>query len=67
MSDSSNDKLYERAQELLDEFTSHPSGCDKSLAAAIMRDDLEEIRYWVNTFEGVLAQENFRDYDLAVY
>lgn len=62
-----NIKLLERAAELIDEITGHPSGADRALIAAVDSNDLDEVRYQVRRIEGELAQEHFRDYDLAVF
>jgi hypothetical protein len=62
-----NTNLLERAADLIDELASHPSGADATLIAAIDSNDLEEVRYQVMKIEGELANEHFRNYDLAVF
>lgn len=59
MSTDSNTRLLERAADLLDDLTSHPSGLDTQLEKAIESNDLDEIYRVVCICEGVLAQEHF--------
>jgi len=59
MSNETNTKLLERANELLEEVDSHPAHLDDILAGAIQSGDMEQIQYWVNVVEGTLAQEYY--------
>ena len=59
MSNDTNNNILERAADLLDELTSHPSGLDIQLEKAIESNDLDEIYRVVCICEGVLSQEHF--------
>ena len=59
MSNSTNTALYERAQEAMEELTSHPSGIDKAIQKAIDSHDLEELALLVGRAEGILSEEHF--------
>lgn len=63
MSNSINQELLDRAFDVLDECTSHPSGFDTLLARELNEPvpDLEQVRYYVIALEGALAQENFNE------
>lgn len=68
MSNDNNTILLERAAELIDELTSHPSGADKLIIQAIDSNNLEEVQRLVTKFEGELSQEHFMNHDLiAMY
>lgn len=64
MSNSENDRLLDKAAELLEEISNHPSGFDKKLSEAILSGDLEEVHYWVHKINGELSQEHFHNWDL---
>ncbi len=57
--------LFERAAELIDNLTSHPSGADNQIIAALDANDLQEINRLVCKYEAVLAQEHFEGYQVA--
>lgn len=59
MSHINNEQLFQRAADLLDDLTSHPSGLDIQLEKAIESNDLDEIYRVVCICEGVLSQEHF--------
>lgn len=59
MSHQANVELEERALELLETTTNHPSGYDRLLAAAVCAEDWDEVHHWVNRLEGELAIEHF--------
>lgn len=61
MSNEVNSNLFERAADLLDDFTNHPSGLDKQLEKAVESNDLDEIHRIVTICEGLLAQEHFHE------
>ena len=67
MSNISNTNLIERASELAEEITNHPSGYDKLLLNAIKANDLTEVSRLVSVVESGLAQEHFHNFDLGVY
>lgn len=64
---SSNTKLLERAYELAEDITNHPSGYDKRIRQLIEDNNLEELQHVVTKIESELAQEHFYGYDLAVF
>lgn len=61
MSHHNNTLLLERALEVLEECTSHPSGFDKLLATEINKThpDLDQVNYYVTMLEAALSQEYF--------
>jgi hypothetical protein len=59
MSNKTNDELVERANELIEEITNHPSGYDKVLQNALNSGDLDKLFFTVSVVEGELAKENF--------
>lgn len=59
MSNQSNTELLERANELLEDITNHPSGYDKLLQKAIDDNDLVGIRYLTTFIEGELSKDHF--------
>lgn len=59
MSNQENDNIMQRAADLIDELTSHPSRADIALEQAIDRNDLDELRRLVTLYEGELAQAHF--------
>ena len=61
MSQDINTRLLERAADLLDDFTNHPSGLDKQLEKAIESNDLDEIHRVVSIMEGIQSQEHFAE------
>lgn len=61
MSNTTNEKLFERAVECIDALTSHPAGLDKQIQQALEADDLEALRHAVQKAEGILAQEHFAE------
>lgn len=65
MSNQINTELLERAAELIDELTSHPSGYDKILEDCIDRNDLDALQHHVAVIEGELAQEYFMNNEVA--
>lgn len=67
MSNITNDKLLDRASELLEEISDHPSGYDVLLSKAIESGDLDEVHRVVSYVEGQLAQDHFHQYDLVVW
>lgn len=67
MSNQVNDTLLERAYELLENLTSHPSGYDKALATALENRDLERVHELVALLEAELSREHFHNYDLTVW
>lgn len=67
MSSSENERLLERAAELIDELESHPSGLQKQLEAAVESNDLERIHFWVNSLEAHLSQEHFGNWNITVW
>jgi hypothetical protein len=64
MSNQVNTNLIERANELLEELSSHPAGLDKAIQAALDRGDLEELHYAVGRADAALAQEHFYNNDI---
>jgi hypothetical protein len=64
MSELSNTALLEFAYEAAEHYTSHPSGVDVQLLAAIAAGDLDEVRWILNKIEGDLAQSHFHANDL---
>lgn len=64
MSHQINTNLLERAAELIDQLTGHPSGLDKALVVAVEANDLNEVHRQVFKLEAELAQEHFHNYDL---
>lgn len=67
MSHEINDNIIERAHEMIEEFTNHPSKIDQTLLRALERNDLEEVQKITTRLEAQLAQEHFKNYDLGVY
>lgn len=67
MSQVINTTLLERAADLIDELTSHPSGADDALVKAIEANDLQEVQRLVTKIEAELSREHFHNYDLAVF
>lgn len=67
MSHDVNQRLFERAAELLDEIQSHPSGFDRLIQSALDSNDLESLRYWVNRVEGELSITHFANYEITVW
>lgn len=67
MSDTHNTILLERAYEVLEEVTNHPSGYDKALSEAIEKNDLEEIYRLTNMLEDELAKEHFYNKEIIVW
>jgi hypothetical protein len=67
VSQQTNTKLLERAAELIDELTSHPSGLDETLIQAVGANDLNEVRRIVVLVEGELAQEHFRNWEITTW
>lgn len=65
MSNPINTNLIERANELIEEITSHPSGYDRRLQELIVSNDLEALYNLVIKIEGLLAQEHFRNYEIV--
>jgi hypothetical protein len=65
MSNAVNDNLIERAHELAEEITSHPSGYDKTLLQALERGDLEDVRRLVVFIEGELSRAHFMNYNIV--
>lgn len=59
MSDTNNDQLLDKATDLLEDITDHPSGYDKLLSQAIKRNDMEELQTLVTKINGYLAQNYF--------
>ena len=59
MSHAVNDTILERANDLLEEISGHPSKFDKLLEQAIEHNDLDEVYRLVTIIEGELAQEHF--------
>ena len=59
MSLEQNTNLTERANELIEELTSHPASLDVALQNALDGGDLEELEYWISVAEGALAQMHF--------
>lgn len=64
MSNQENTNLYERAQELIDELTSHPAGLDERLTKAVESNDLDELRYQIAVCESFLSQEAFHEFNV---
>lgn len=64
MSHDTNSNLLERAYEVLEEISGHPSKYDKLLDKAIQREDLDEVHRLVNIIESDLAIEHFHNYGL---
>jgi hypothetical protein len=56
MSLENNTELYERAYELVEELTSHPSNIDKRLLQLIEDGDLEELEYVMAVAENVVEK-----------
>lgn len=67
MSQTNNNHLIERANELLEEITNHPSGYDTLLVKAVESGDLDEVRRVVTLVEGELSHEHFANHDMGVY
>lgn len=67
MSNTSNTKLLERASELAEEFTSHPSKIDVQLINAIDSKDLEEVQRLVVQLEGYISQEVMHGFNVTVW
>lgn len=65
MSNLNNDNLLDRASDLLEELSGHPSHLDTALSQAITNGDLEEVKYLVNKLEALLAQEHFKNYEVV--
>lgn len=65
MSNITNSNLLERAYELLEEITSHPSGLDKALTKAVRAGNLDEIYYLVTKIESELAQKHFYNNNIS--
>lgn len=59
MSQESNTQLIERAKELLETIDSHPSGYDTLLAAAIEKNDLDDVFQFVTAIEAELSRQHF--------
>jgi hypothetical protein len=59
MSNQVNQELLERAIELLEEITNHPSRLDVALSIALEENDLEEVSRLVSLIEGELARDEF--------
>ncbi len=64
MSNNVNTRLMERAGELSEIFTNHPSHLDTLLSQAITGGDLDELRRVVSIMEGTLAEEHFNRYEV---
>jgi hypothetical protein len=64
MSKDETTALLEFAYEVAEHYTSHPSGVDVQLLAAISVNDLNEVRWILNKVEGSLAQNHFHAHDL---
>lgn len=67
MSELRNSELLERASQLAEEITSHPSGYDKLLESAVESGDLDEVSRLVSRIESELSQEHFYNYDIIVF
>lgn len=67
MSNPVNSLLIERANGLLEEIASHPSGYDKLLSNALKQKDLDEVYRIVCKIEAELARSHYTNYDLIVY
>jgi len=67
MSNNTNDELLERAGDLLEEITGHPSKLDVALTRAVEKNDLDEIYHLVTYIEGELSREHYHNYDLVVW
>ncbi len=57
--------IFERAEDLIELLTSHPSGADDHLIDVLDRNDLREIEREVTKYEAVLAEEHFRDWGIV--
>lgn len=67
MSNPTNEALIERAHELAEEITNHPSGYDTALVLALERNDLDEVQRLVTFIEGEMSQAHFHNYDILVF
>lgn len=63
MSDSSNTRLLERAAEMIDYWTDKTPA--KVIEADIQRNDMESLWLHVAQAEGMAAQEEFENYNVA--
>lgn len=66
MSNDVNDNLIERARDLAEEITGHPSGYDKTLLACIDGGDLDELHRLVKLVEADLARDYFYGHNIVV-
>jgi hypothetical protein len=57
--------LFQRAAELIDELTNHPSRADEQIIKALDANDLQEIYRLVLKYESELAQEHFKNWNVA--
>lgn len=64
MSNEVNEKLLERARELVEETTGHPAKCDQMLVNAMDAGDLVEVQRLVGVIEGELAVAHFNDAEI---
>lgn len=64
MSNQINTTLIERAHEVIEELTSHPSGIDNRIQALIDIGDLNNLQAAVADGEAILAEEFFKSYDV---
>ncbi len=64
MSNVKNEILLVRAYELIEEYTGHPSGVDKTMLTCIEMNDLDNLMATVIKLEGEQAQEYFYNFGL---
>lgn len=64
MSNAKNDIILIRAYELIEEYTSHPSGIDKTMLNYIEANDMDNLLATIIKLEGEQAQEYFYNFGL---
>lgn len=64
MSNAKNDIILIRAYELIEEYTSHPSGVDKTMLNYIESNDMDNLLATIVKLEGEQAQEYFYNFGL---
>lgn len=64
MSNVKNEILLVRAYELIEEYTGHPSGVDRTMLACISENDMDNLMATVVKLEGEQAREQFYSFGL---
>lgn len=64
MSNVKNEIILVRAYELIEEYTGHPSGVDRTMLACIAQSDMDNLLATIVKLEGEQAQEYFYNFGL---